>query len=100
MKRKLYTDEINFVTLTVVDWIDVFTRREYSDFIIDSLTYCQDKKALKIYAYVIMTNHLHIVAESRQNYLTDILRDFKTYTSKELFKMIQKNPQESRKNGC
>lgn len=97
MKRKIYPKEINFVTLTVVDWIDVFTRRLYKDLIIKNLSYCQQNKGLKIYAYVIMTNHLHLVVHSDQNLLSDILRDFKTYTSKELYKMIKANPQESRK---
>lgn len=44
MSRKTYPEEINFITLTVVDWIDVFTRRFYSDFIIENLVYCQNKK--------------------------------------------------------
>ena len=35
MSRNASTDELYFVTLTVVDWIDVFTRREYNDFIIE-----------------------------------------------------------------
>lgn len=97
MKRKTYPNEINFVTLTVVGWINVFTRRTYKDFIIENLSYCQKHKGLKIYAYVIMTNHLHLVIHSVQNLQSDILRDFKTYTSKELYKLIKNNPQESRK---
>ena len=37
MQRNASTDELYFVTLTVVDWIDVFTHRYYSDFIIENL---------------------------------------------------------------
>jgi len=33
IQRNASTDELYFVTLTVVDWIDVFTRRYYNDFI-------------------------------------------------------------------
>lgn len=98
MKRKTYSGEINFVTLTVVDWIDVFTRREYNDFIIENLKYCQKEKGLKIYSYVLMTNHLHMIAKSLENNLPNVLRDFKSYTSKTLFKMIKDNPFESRKS--
>ena len=43
MSRNASTDELYFVTLTVVDWIDVFTRRQYSDFIIENLAWCQQK---------------------------------------------------------
>jgi putative transposase len=63
MSRNASTDELHFVTLTVVDWIDVFTRQEYSDFIIENLAFCQHHKNLNIYAYVIMTNHIHMVAK-------------------------------------
>jgi REP element-mobilizing transposase RayT len=97
MKRKTYSEELNFVTLTVVDWLDIFTRRMYGDFVIKNLTYCQQNKGLRIYAYVIMTNHLHLIVKSKTNNLPDILRDFKTFTSKELVKLIERNSNESRK---
>jgi len=97
MAREAYSKELNFVTLTVVNWIDVFTRRIYSDFIIKSLLYCQDNKGLQIYTYVLMTNHLHLIVRS-ENHLSNILRDFKTYTSKKLYKMIRKNVEESKKD--
>jgi putative transposase len=45
-----------------------------------------------------MTNHLHLVANVEEGILSDVLRDFKTYTSKELFKLIESNSQESRKD--
>ncbi len=60
MRRKTYANEVNFVTFTIVDWIDLFTRRLYNDIIIiENLAYCQNNKSLNIYAYVIMTNHIH-----------------------------------------
>jgi putative transposase len=66
-------------------------------FIVDNLAYCQQHKKLNIYAYVIMTNHIHIVANVSEGSLGDVLRDFKTYTSKHLIKMITDNPIESKK---
>lgn len=96
MSRTANTDELYFVTLTIIDWIDVFTRRKYNDFIIENLDWCQQNKRLNVYAYVIMTNHIHMIANVTDGSLSDVLRDFKTYTSKELIKLIQENPQESR----
>jgi REP element-mobilizing transposase RayT len=98
MSRNASTDELYFITLTVTDWIDIFTRRIYSDFIIENLTWCQQHKKLNIYAYVIMTNHIHLIANAENGSLGDILRDFKTYTSKELMKMIRENLSESRRD--
>jgi putative transposase len=44
-----------------------------------------------------MTNHIHMVANVTDGSLGDVLRDLKTYASKELFKMIANNNQESRR---
>ena len=98
MQRNASTDELYFVTLTVVDWIDIFTRRYYSDFIIENLAWCQQNANLNIYAYVIMTNHIHLVANVTDGSLGDVLGRFKSYTSKELYKMIACNTQESRRD--
>ena len=89
-------DELYFITMTIVDWIDIFTRRIYFDFIIDNLEYCQKNKGLEIYEYVIMTNHIHMICKGKGIPLSDILRDFKSFTSKELIKLIKDNPKESR----
>jgi REP element-mobilizing transposase RayT len=53
-----------YLTLQVVDWIDVFTRQIYRDIAIDSLKYCQQNKGLQIFGYVIMSNHIHLIANS------------------------------------
>lgn len=97
MKRTTYSEELNFVTLTVVDWIDIFTRKLYGDFIIKNLAYCRQEKGLEIYSYVLMPDHLHMIVRPEEILLTDILRDFKTFTSKKLFKMVLDNSQDSRR---
>ena len=92
-KTAILPNELYFVTLTIVDWIDIFTRQVYFDFIIDNLKYCQENKSLEVYEYVIMTNHIHMICLGKEIPLSDILRDFKTFTSKILFKLIKENPQ-------
>ncbi len=88
---------IYFVTFAVVEWIDVFTRKDYQQIIIDSLNYCQKEKGLVIYAWCLMTNHIHLIISSKNNNLSDILRDFKKYTSKNILNAILNNDTESRK---
>ncbi len=88
-------DRIYFITTTVIQWADVFTRREYCEIICDSITYCQQQKNLTVYAWCIMTNHVHLICSSPN--LAYIIRDFKKYTAKEIYRSIQQNPQESRK---
>ena len=92
------TKELYFTTSTVIDWMDVFTRPLYKHIIVDSLAYCQEHKGLEIYAWVLMTNHLHmIVGTTGDNTVADVLRDFKKFTSKAVVKAMQDHPQESRR---
>lgn len=99
MSNGFLTQELYFTTTTVVDWIDVFTRPIYKQIILDSLTYCQKEKGLDIYAWVLMSNHLHMVVGVRndEQTISDILRDFKKFTSKKIIACIEENPEESRK---
>lgn len=91
--------ELYFTTTTVIDWMDVFTRPQYKHIVVESLDYCQENKGLDIYAWVLMTNHLHMIVGIRgENTIGDLLRDFKKFTSKKIVKVIQDNQQESRKN--
>lgn len=86
-----------FLTFQVVGWADVFSRKEYRGFILENLTYCRKEKRLYLFGFVIMTNHIHLVVQQKDGKLSDWVRDFKKFTSKKLLKMIQENPQESRK---
>ncbi len=88
--------KVYFLTFTVVEWVDIFSRQIYKDIIIDSLRYCQINKGLNIYAYVIMTNHVHLLVNCENEDLSDIVRDFKKFTSKKILETIQ-NEKESRK---
>ena len=85
-----------YLTIQVVDWVDIFTRPVYRDIVIDSLKYCQSQKGLQIFAYVIMSNHLHLIANHPNEKLSDIIRDFKKFTSRSIIKAIQEQ-NESRK---
>jgi REP element-mobilizing transposase RayT len=83
-QRKAY-----FLTLTVVGWIDVFTRKNHKLTVINSLKYCQKEKGLVIFGYCLMPSHLHLISRTESDFtLSDILRDFKKFTSKAIIKEI------------
>ena len=90
---------IHYLTFAVVEWVDVFARRDYSEIVIESLKYCIDKKGLQLYAWVIMPNHVHLIASAKESFLlSDILRDLKKHTSKSIVSGIEINTKESRRN--
>lgn len=87
-----------FLTCQVVGWVDVFSRQIYRDIIIGSLRYCIEEKGLVVHAYVIMTNHVHIIVRSNTAKLSDTIRDFKRFTSSKILRSIEENNRESRRD--
>jgi len=92
-------DGVYFVSFAVIDWLDVFTRKEYKDILIENLQHCQQHKGMEIFAWCIMTNHVHLVFRSVGDQKPELLLgDFKRFTSKAIVKAIAENPKESRKD--
>ena len=85
-----------FVTITIIDWVDLFIRPIYFKILDDSLNYCIANKGLKVHAYVYMSSHIHMIISSNTDELQDIIRDFKKFTSKELIKAIKEYPESRR----
>ena len=95
--KAITTEDAYFITITVVDWIDVFTRLSQKKVIIDALRYCQQNKGLEIYAYVIMSSHIHLLCKGTDAFiLSDIIRDFKKFTSKKIIRTIIEEPESRR----
>jgi len=91
------TDEAYFITITTVGWIDVFTRLNQKQVITNALKYCQENKGLEIYAYCLMSSHLHLLCKGTEGFvLSDIMRDFKRHTSKKIIQTIQDEPESRR----
>ncbi len=89
----------HFITFATVQWVDALSRPQYKEVIIESMRYCQKEKELILYAYAIMSNHIHLIAAAEEDFnLSDILRDFKKHTSKALLREIANNPGESRRD--
>ena len=78
----------HFLTCTILNWLPIFTRKESVQIIVDSLKYLQKEENLKLYAYVILENHLHLVAQSDD--IGRSMKHFKSFTAKALLKLLQK----------
>jgi REP element-mobilizing transposase RayT len=87
---------VYFISFAVVEWLDVFTRSEYKDILIDSLHYCQKSKGMEVFAWCIMTNHVHLIFRSENKQKPELLLgDFKRFTSKAIVAAIKNNSRES-----
>jgi putative transposase len=81
---------LNFLTLTVVEWIDLFTRRAFADIVIESLRWCQMNKGLEIYGFVLMPSHLHLIVRAGNgDELSGILQSFKSFTASKIMGHLQ-----------
>src|SRR5690606_31943749 len=89
-----------FLTLTVTGWVDLFTRAKCRNIILKNLSYCQQSKGLLLFGYVLMSNHLHLLAAASEESsgLSGILRDFKSYTSKRMAEVVAQYPGEYRRS--
>lgn len=77
----------HFITCTVLHWIPIFTRTETSAIIFDSLKYLIKNDNLKLYAYVILENHLHLIVCSDD--LAKSMESFKKYTARHIIDLLK-----------
>jgi putative transposase len=99
MSDKYKFDDPNgmyFVTLTIVGWVDLFTKPELKRIVLESLKYCQDQKGLLIHGWCLMPSHLHMINSSLEKPLGSIIRDFKKFTASAMIKEIKEAPDSRR----
>ena len=102
MSTKYKTDNIDgiyFLSCATVEWTDVFTRPVYKKLFVNNLNYCIVNKGLEIFAWVLMTNHFHLLARSndKERNLNQLIGDFKKYVSKKIREEIETSLNESRR---
>ncbi|MFO7889757.1 MAG: transposase [bacterium] len=86
-KYEIYSETTSYYysTVSITAWLPIFQDECYFKIIIDSFKYCQEHKGLYLLGYVIMPTHLHLITSNNDSTsLSEIMRDFKNYTSKEI----------------
>ena len=85
--RVYETDQPYFLTCTVVGWLPVFTRPETFQIVYDSWTWFHQRERLKVFAYVILENHLHLIASGAE--LSKDVGIFKSYTARQILDFLE-----------
>jgi putative transposase len=96
MERYRIADDvgIHFVTMSVVEWLPVFVSEGACRIVADSLKFCNERKGLRINAYVIMPTHLHAIVFLRQfdpDALKHTLIYFRKYTGRRLIEYCERH---------
>jgi hypothetical protein len=76
-----------FMTSSFVEGIPVFADLDAAKIVLNSLVFLQTRRAVKLFAYVLMENHFHIIAQSKN--LSEKMRHFKSYAAKEIINVFK-----------
>ena len=85
--RFFETEYPYFMTCTINSWLPIFTRQETADIIFNSWRYLQKEREFKLFAYVILENHLHMIASAPE--ISDVIQRFKSYTAREIVDLLE-----------
>ena len=80
-------DYPHFMTCTIVGWLAVFTRQETVQIVFDSWDFLKKEKGFRIYGYVILENHLHLIASAPE--LSSAMKSFKMYTARHIVDLLK-----------
>ncbi len=87
-RYKIYNNQQpHFLTMTVVDWIPLFTNYEIVSLLFESLRFVQKERQVILYAYVIMENHLHLIASAEE--LSKTMKEFKSFTARTIIDYLE-----------
>ena len=70
----------HFLTAAAVEWLPVFAEPNVADVVVQSLRFYRENRGMRLFAYVIMENHLHLIAQAED--LSGVFRRFKSYTAR------------------
>ncbi len=76
-----------FITGTIVEWLPVFTSAKRCDILVEALRYCQEKKELKVCAWVILDTHFHAIVSAPD--LSQVLADLKRHTARRVVEQLE-----------
>jgi REP element-mobilizing transposase RayT len=71
-----------FITITLVDWVDLLVQPIYCNILDESLNYCIKEKGLSVHAYVYVSSHIHLIVTAFDGELQNVIRDFKSLPQK------------------
>ena len=81
-----------FMTWTIVGWLPVFTRSEAAEIIFNSWRFLQREKAFKLFGYVILENHLHLIASAPE--VEKVIKDAKSFTARQIIDLLNRRAAE------
>ena len=84
-KGLIQYNNLYFTTSTILGWKKLLDEKKNVDFIFETFAFLNENKRFKLYAFVIMPNHMHLLYEVLPDYTnTDIKHSILSYSSKKI----------------
>jgi REP element-mobilizing transposase RayT len=81
------THQPYFMTMTVVDWLPLFSQPNFAEIFISSLRFIHTERRVTFYAYVLLENHSHMIAYAEE--LPKVMKEFKSYTARKIIDQLE-----------
>ena len=80
--QAIITESSQFFTATILEWKRLLKPDKYKEIIVGSLQFLVENKRVKVNAFVVMDNHIHLIWQMMAGIKPEaVQRDFMKYTA-------------------
>ena len=92
-REKLTDESIFFITTSIINHANVFTKDKYCDILVRNILHYQKRYCFIILAYVIMPSHFHwiVILDKSKGTISDIMRDIKKFSAWDIMEHLEKD---------
>ena len=92
MKAEYSFHAAQFFTATIYEWQPILADDQYKNIIIESLQFLVSNKRIGLNAFVIMSNHIHLIWQALNSFTPSAIQaSFMKYTAQQIKRLITKN---------
>lgn len=86
-------DYLYFITASTVGWKPLFSKSEYAKIVLDSLAWLRQEKRMALYAFVLLSTHLHAILLPLDRSIGELLQNFGSFTAHKILHKLREEKQ-------
>lgn len=89
VKPNFNPDYLYFVTTSAAGHAHIFRSESFKRIVLDSLHFLHSSGRIKLYCFVIMPNHIHLIGQFSNTYsIADAIRDLKRHSARMIIRQL------------
>jgi REP element-mobilizing transposase RayT len=80
-----------FITASTIDWIPLFQEEKYAEIMLDALSFFRNKREVLLFAFVLMSSHLHMIVKPQNITIGRFLQSFGSLTAHKMIKLLKQD---------